>query len=98
MATKRKEQFRGSQVKNVRKRCWQTPSRSMGGRNGHVIGVPSPMCGRGGAAGDATTSRQDLLGIKELLPQVEQLREERQDKKDRVTLQEENVVLRKTGI
>ena len=40
----------------ARKKCWQTPSRSMGSVNY----VPNPICGRGGAAGDATaTPRQE---------------------------------------
>ena len=54
-----REEVRGSLVKNVLKKCWQKPSRSMGGRNVYVNSVPNPMRGRGGVAGDATaTSRQ----------------------------------------
>ena len=105
-----------------------------GGRNGSVNSDPNPMCGRAGAAGDATTtSRQDcgentgrrwrrerVSGPLVLRRQVEERRspkfrrqrsksfgprlsslesrrEERQDKKDRATRQEEKVVLRKTG-
>ena len=64
MVSKRREEIRGSLVKNVRKKCWQTPSRSMGGRHGSVNSVPNPMYGRGGAAGDTTTTSQQGCGEK----------------------------------
>ena len=125
MATKRKEGDRGSSERNARKKCWRTPSRSMEGRNEHVNYVPCLMCGRGGAAGDVTTTPRPLRGecrqaisartsewstgpssssegeerrrFGPRLSSFEGSREERQDKKDKVSQQEEGVVLRKTG-
>ena len=59
MVTKRRGGVRGSQAKNVRKKCLQVPSRLMGRRNVSENSVPNQMCGRGGVARDATiTSRQ----------------------------------------
>ena len=62
MVTRRREGGRGSRLKNVRKKCWQVPSRLMGERNGYVHSVLNPMCGRGGIAGDATTTTQQFCG------------------------------------
>ena len=56
MVTKRREENRGSQVKNVRKSAGRRHHDRWGGRNGSVNSVPNPTCGRGGAAGDAITS------------------------------------------
>ena len=60
MVSKRREGFRGSWDKRGRKESWQVRPQLVGGRNGFVIFVPNRMCGRGGAAGDATTTSQPV--------------------------------------
>ena len=48
----------GSQEMRGRKEFWQVRSRLMGERSGLVNSARSQMCGRGGVAGDATTTSQ----------------------------------------
>ena len=62
IVTKRREEVRGFGVKNVREKCWLMPSLLMRGRSGCVNSVPNPMYGRGGAAGDATTTSTQSCG------------------------------------
>ena len=61
--TWRREGVRGSWGKSERKEFWQARSRLMGERSGFVNSARSHVCGRGGVAGDATTtSRQGCVG------------------------------------
>ena len=62
MVSKRRDGVRGSPVRSVRNEFWQERSPLMEGRNGFLNSGLNPMCGRGGVAGDATTTPSRAAG------------------------------------
>ena len=63
MVSRLRRGVRGSRGKSVQQESWRVRSRLMGERSGRVHSAQSRMCGRGGVAGAATmTSQQVCVG------------------------------------